>query len=76
VLSVQFDIEKDGEVITTMRHGFLLDTSVADVEAELQKVLDAYIQDAETAESKSEYAKADAQADETIAEIVGKEISN
>jgi len=76
ILSVQFDILRDDDTIETLRHGFPLDTSGSDVESELQKVLDAYIQDAQTAESKAVYAQADAQADATIAEIVGKEISN
>lgn len=75
ILSVQFEIKRDGETIETRRHGFPLDASPENVETELQTFLEAYVRDIQVAESKAEFAAANAQADETIAEIVGKEIT-
>jgi len=76
LLSVLFEIRSGEEVLKTVRHGFPLGITVQDLELELQSVLAAFTKDTETAEATAEFAAQDAQADETIAEMVGKEITN
>lgn len=85
LLSVQFEIISttpvDGgepivEVVHTARHGFPLDTNSEQLTAELQKVLATYVTDSENAARNAEFAAADAQADATIEDMIGKEISN
>jgi predicted mannosyl-3-phosphoglycerate phosphatase (HAD superfamily) len=76
LLSVQFNIESaDGAVITTQRHGFPLDTTPEQVEGELSAVLAAFVKDTATQEASAEFAAQDAQADQTIQEIVGMTIT-
>lgn len=81
MLSVQFNIEgladgeKTAEVVRTVRHGFPLGTTAEEIEAELAGVLAAFVKDTQTQDATAEFAAQDAQADETINEIVGKEIT-
>ena len=79
LLSVQFNIEgtQDGEtqVISTQRHGFPLDATTEQIETELAAVLAAFTKDTQTQEATAEFAAQDAQADETIGQIVGKKIT-
>ena len=63
-------------VVQTARHGFPLDTPPETVQAELREVLSTYVTDADNTARNAEFAAKDAQADATIADIVGKEISN
>lgn len=70
----QGDIVEVPEVVATMRHGFPLDIIPGELQGELQGVLAAYEKDSNTAEATAEFAERDAQADETIAAILEKEI--
>lgn len=80
LLSVQFNIMgaeggDDPQVISTQRHGFPLDSTPQQVEAGLEAVLAAFVQDAQTKEASADFAAQDAQADATIEEIIGKQIT-
>lgn len=75
LLSVLFTVSKDGEPVRQMRHGFSLDTTVEELEAEAAKLLDTFVRDTENGERTAEFAAKDAQADKTIAAMVGKEIT-
>ncbi len=81
LLSVLFAIskkeeEKNEEVVYIARHGYPLETTPEALEIELQKTLSTYVTDSTNAARNAEFAEKDAQADATIADIVGKEISN
>lgn len=76
LLSVQFAISDGKEVVHSGRHGFPLDIKPEELTVELQKELDRFIVDGENAERNAEFAKADAQADETMSALIGKEITN
>jgi hypothetical protein len=76
LLSVLFEIRSGEKVLKTGRHGFPLGITVPELEAEMQAILAAFTKDTDTAEAKAEFEAMDAQADETIAEMVGIEITN
>lgn len=76
LLSVQFSIQADRVDVQTLRHGFPLDTTPETVNAELQKVLETFLSDKANAERYAVSDAENAQADETIAAIVGTEITN
>jgi hypothetical protein len=76
LLSVLFDIQRGDEVMRTARHGFPLGITVKELELELQGVLAAFIKDTETSEATADFEARNAQADQTIAELIGKEITN
>lgn len=71
LISVQFEILKDGEVETTLRHGFPIDTEVDAIEAELQNVADTWGVDAELGEKGLALEKAKAKANATIEKLMG-----
>lgn len=75
ILSVLFNIMQGDQVVLTSRHGFSLDTSVEDLECALQKELARFTSDQANAERSADSDARDAQADATIAGIVGKEIT-
>lgn len=76
LISVQFEILKDGEVVTTLRHGFPLEAEVEDIEKELQSVADTWAVDVELGEKGAALEKANAKADATIERLVGGEKIN
>lgn len=77
ILSVAFDIvDEAGVAASSQRHGYPLDTDAAAVKADLKNVLDAFVSDKEQAERNAVSEAAQAKADETIAAIVGADITN
>lgn len=76
ILSVQFDIRSDGEVVKTLRHGFPLEATHDEIMTELKAVLAAHIADAANAERTAAFEAANTAADETINALVGTEISS
>jgi hypothetical protein len=76
MLSVLFNILKEGELVVEMRHGFPLETSVQFLEIAARSILALYISEKDRDERNAEFNAQDKQADETIAGAVGKEITN
>jgi hypothetical protein len=76
LLSVSFDVVKDGAVAASYAHGFPLETTSADLQAYFKQWLDTYIANAAIAESNAANTAANAVADETISTVVGTTISS
>ena len=74
-LSVAFDIFNDGKKVDERRLGFALDVSQEEIEAEVKKAVETYADDQAHAEANQKVEEANRQADETIENLVGKEIN-
>jgi hypothetical protein len=76
LLSVNFDVVKDGAVVVSYAHGFPLTTSEADLEEYFKNWLATYENNKAIAEKNQANADANAAADATISTVVGKSITN
>ena len=76
VLSVAFDIVKDGEVVASYAHGFPLDTPKEDILASLEATRANYAATAAVWAKNEANDAANAVADATIEALVGQEITN
>lgn len=76
ILSVQFDIRKDGEAVQTLRHGFPLEASEDEIMTALEAVLAAHISDSANAKRNAALEAANKVADETISALIGQEITS
>jgi len=76
ILSVSFEILKNGEHDVTYTHGFPLETSEVDVRASLAEFLANYEATREVWKRNEAFTVANAAADETIAKLVGEPIIN
>ena len=75
MLSVLFAISEGGEVVQRMRHGFPLGITVETLEGEATKALNTYVSDVENGIRNAEFEAQNGQADDTIAAMVGREIT-
>lgn len=75
-LDVAFEISnEDGEVLDTKRRAFPLDTPAEQIQADVAAFVSVFESDKQHAEANKERDAIHAKADETIEEIVGKEIA-
>lgn len=74
-LDVEFTINQDDEVIDTKRLAFPLDTASEDILDEVQKYTDAYSAEQEAMAVNEERDAVYAQADATIEELIGQEVT-
>lgn len=74
-LAVTFEVFEvvDGQetVLTKVTHGFPLETTQEEVQAQIEKFAASMAQDKATAEASADFEKANAVADETIAALTG-----
>lgn len=76
LISVEFSIVKDDETVVTYAHGFPLATTHEEIVESLNFTLANYVATSEVWKRNEAFAAANAVADDTIASIVGTEITN
>lgn len=76
LLSVQFQVLLNDELVVTRRHGFPISTTPEQLEVAMKAALDTFIAEQETSARIAVTDAENAQASETIAASVGKEITS
>lgn len=73
-IDVGFDVLLDGEVVQSRRHGYPLDATQEEIEADIKKYVETFADDAARAEANKKVEELQQKADEIITNLTGKEL--